>query len=85
MRRILRTQDLGRMRIEGNHNWRSILGMGMSSRSRYDCLMPKMHAVEGPNREEKRAGQVRQVGNGMKEFHQRRALDGLAVSTSSMP
>ena len=85
MRRILRTQNLGRMRIEGNHNWRSILGMGMSSRSRYDCLMPEVDAVKGPNREEKGAGQVRQVGNGMKEFHQRRALDGLAVSPSSTP
>jgi len=71
MRRILRTQDLGRMRIEGNHNRRSILGMGMSRGSRNDRLMSEMDTVERADGEEERAGQVRQVGNGMKDFHQR--------------
>jgi len=35
------------MRIEGNHNGHSILGMGMSGGSRNDRLMSEMHAVEG--------------------------------------
>src|SRR5437763_2834562 len=70
MRRIFRTQNLGRMRIEGNHNRCSIPGMGMSSGSRYDCLMPKVDAVEGADGEEKRTGQLREIGSGMQDFHQ---------------
>ena len=63
MRRILRTQNLGRMRIEGNHDGHSVLGMGVSRGSRNDRLMSEMHPVEGADGEEKRAGQLREIGD----------------------
>ena len=70
MRRILWSQNLGWMGIEGDHNRGSIFGMGMSRGSGNDCLVTEMHAVEGADGEEDRTLQLREVGRGTQDFHQ---------------
>src|SRR5438094_10161284 len=70
MRRILWPQNLGRMRIEGNNDRSSIFGMGMPRRGGDDGLMTEMHSVESANGKKERTLQFRQLGNGMKDFHQ---------------
>ena len=69
MRGILWSQNLGRMRIEGDNNRGSIFGMGMSRGSGDDGLMTEMHAVEGANGKEEGAFQLREIGRGTEDFH----------------
>ena|SRR6516162_1774942 len=45
-----------RMRIKGDYHRRSIYLPSVFRRSRNDCLMPKMDAVEDTDREKERAG-----------------------------
>jgi len=69
MRRILWSQNLGRMRIEGDNNRSSIFGMGMSRGSGDNGLMTEMHAVERADGKEEGAFQLREIGCGTKDFH----------------
>src|SRR2546423_648346 len=69
MWRIFRSQNLGRMRIEGHYHRRSLFRMGMSGGSRNDRLMPEVDAIKCADREKNRAGQARQLGNGAEDFH----------------
>ena len=70
MWRIVRPEDLGRMRVEGYDYGRSLLGMGMPRGSGNDCLVSEVNAIECADRDKKRAGKFGEVGNGMKKFHQ---------------
>ena len=69
MRRILWSQNLGRMRIEGHHYGSSIFGMRMPRGSGDDCLVTEMHAVKRADGEEERTLQLCEIGRGMEGFH----------------
>src|SRR5215468_6820285 len=53
---FVRSQYFFRVRIKRDYDRRSICRTSMFSRSRYDCLMPEMDAVEDTDREKERAG-----------------------------
>ena len=46
VRRILRSQNLRRVRIKGNNNRHSAGVLSVSRRSGNDCLMTEVHAIE---------------------------------------
>src|SRR3977135_2305595 len=53
MGRILWPQNFGRMGIESDTNWRSILRMGMPRRSGDDSLVTEVHAIKRADGEKK--------------------------------
>ena len=55
MRRFVRPQYFFRMRIKGDHHRRAIYRPSVFRRSRNDCLMPEMDAVEDTDSEKERA------------------------------
>ena len=55
MRRFVRPQYFFRVRIKGDYHRRSIYRPSVFRRSRNDCLMPEMDAVEDTDGEKKRA------------------------------
>ena len=58
------------MRIEGNHDRRSIFGMGVPRGSGDDSLVTEMHTVERADGEKEGTVQLREIGRGMENFHQ---------------
>jgi hypothetical protein len=58
------------MRVECDHDRRSVGRPGVFGGSRDDRLMAEMNAVEDANGEKERAWQARQFGNGPENFHQ---------------
>src|SRR2546423_2233338 len=70
MGRILWPQNFGGMWIEGDNNRRSFFRMGMPRRSGDDGLVTEVHAVERPDRQKKRAVQLREIGRGTEDLHQ---------------
>jgi hypothetical protein len=55
MRRFVRPQYFFRVRIEGDHHGRAIHRPGVFRRSRNNCLMPEMDAIEDTDGEKERA------------------------------
>ena len=63
VRRVIRPQHFGRMRIERNHDRRSSGFLRVLRRSGNDGLMAEMNAIERANGEKERAGQSREIGD----------------------
>lgn len=59
MRRVIRTQHFGRMRIERNDHWCATCIFGVARGSGNDCLMTKMHTIEDADGEEKGTWEAR--------------------------
>jgi hypothetical protein len=58
------------MRIERDHDRRSIRGMSMARRCGNDRLMPTMHAVEYANSKEEGTAKAGQFADRMQCLHQ---------------
>jgi hypothetical protein len=69
MRRVIRPQNLHRMRIEGDDDRRAARFFCVSGRSGNHSLMAEVNAIENANRKEERAGQSGQVADGTKDVH----------------
>src|SRR6266478_3707904 len=70
MRRGFRPQYFFGVGIERDHDGRSAGRLSVFGGGRDDCLVTEMDAVEYSNREEYWATQIRESGNGSKNFHQ---------------
>src|SRR5256885_14432990 len=69
MWRALRSQHFFRMRIEREHDRRSIRRARVFGRSGDDRLMSAVNAVENADREKERSLQSLELGNRSQDFH----------------
>ena len=69
MRRVIRTQHFGRMRVERNDHRCATCVFGVARGSGNDRLMTEMHAVEGADGEEERPGKLAQFRNRAQDSH----------------
>ena len=73
--RYMRPQDFVRMRVECDHDRRSIRGMRMARGGGDDRLMAAMNAVENADGQKKRTAQLAQLRNRAQNFHGCRSCD----------
>ena len=69
-RRGLRSQNFFRVRVEGDDDRCTLFSAGVVGRSGNDRLMSAMNAVKNADGEKEGTGQARELGDGMKNFHQ---------------
>jgi len=69
MRRGFRSQYLFWMRVECDHDRRSVGGPGVFGGSRDDGLVAEMDAVEDADGEKEWAGQIGQLRNRAQDLH----------------
>ena len=71
MRRVVRPQYLGRMRIERHDQRRAVGRLCVRRGSGNDRLMAEMNAVEDPDGQKERTGQLAEFGDGIECFQKR--------------